>query len=71
MHGPACIFWADLTPRSLQEKLAAAAAIKGALGEEGAPGDLLYLCHTILEVGVGLGRIVALPHRPSTSTHIC
>jgi hypothetical protein len=58
MHGPICIFWANLTPFSLKLLL-----IK--------LGGRYELFHMDAEVGIGLGSIVALYYNPSTLHQIC
>jgi hypothetical protein len=76
MHGPTCIFWANLTPFSLQTAAQQAAAqprvqaaAAAALGTPGrTPKKISALMQYGRGVGVplGLGRIVTVCHRSST-----
>ena len=68
MHGPTCIFWANLTACSLQPETIEAVAPERLNRWTPCAASLTY--GFALAVGLGLGRIVALHHRSSTLFHI-
>jgi hypothetical protein len=69
MHGPTYIFWANLTPFSLQAKAAAAAEARIAIDQAAHAKE-----QAAEAVAIGLGRIVALTYLlilfiPESRTH--